>query len=87
MCKRHGTSIYARETVSNSVASAQKIGAVERTIWSKGAYYNLCYRAMCKDTAVQMLSTSFKLALSGGPIRSCRQLLLVLGGTLAAQAG
>ncbi len=87
MCKRHGTSIYARETINNSVGSAQKLGAIERTSWSKGGYYNLCYLVMCKDTAVQMLSTSFKLALSGGPIRSCRQILLVLGGTLAAQAG
>ena len=87
MCKRHGTSIYARKTVNKSVASAQKLGVIERTRWSKGAYYNLCYRAICKDTAAQMLSTSFKLALSGSPIRPCRQLLLVLGGTLAAQAG
>ncbi len=87
MWKRHGTSIYARETVSNVAASAQKLGAIGRTSWSKGAYYNLCYRDTCKDTSVQMLSTSFKLTLSGDPIRSCRQLLLALGGTLAAQAG
>jgi hypothetical protein len=87
MCKRHGTSIYARETVSNSVASAQKLGAIERASWSKGACYNLCYRAMYENAALQILSTSFKLALSRDPIRSCRQLLLVLGGTLAAQAG
>ena len=87
MCKRHGTSIYARETINNSVGSAQKLGAVERTIWSKGAYYNLCFRAMCKDTAVQMLIISFELAILGGPARSCRQILLVLAGTLVIQAG